>query len=101
MGLSFVDGRNLHVIFEKVGEICIGIIRRGELFPFEFYCCERKNGVASVVYSVAVTDGKIAHMVAGVAEQLIGFEDCIKKNILSSEPKVFSERAEAVVVLTV
>lgn len=57
MGLSFFDGWNLHVIFEEVGEICVGIIGCGKCFPFEFYVCEGENGVAPVVYSVAVADG--------------------------------------------
>ena len=70
-----------------------------KLLAFELYCPYGEDGVAAVMNAVAVADGQVAEILAGVAERLIEFQDGAEQPVLARKPHPLSSRTQAVVVL--
>ena len=75
VNLSLLDRRYFHIILEQIGEICIGIMRRGEHFPFKFDLSKREDRVATMIDAISVAHWQVAHVLTRVAEQAVEFQN--------------------------
>lgn len=66
---SFFFRRYLHVVLVEVGQVGIGICRRGKPFAFKLYFPEREDAVRAVHDAVTVVVERVRHVFAAASEQ--------------------------------